>query len=75
MLFVSEDECGIQIYMVCNDEGSCLIRTTDPAIARFVNEHSVGINPKLRLTVGGDPGTKRKDSNNKIFHHIQKYSR
>lgn len=75
MLFVGHDDTGITVYMVCNDQGLCLIRTTDGAIAHFVNAHSKGIDPNLRLTVGGDPGTKRKDSNNKIFHHIRRYSR
>ena len=71
MLFAEEDEDCQWVYMVCNDQGQCLIRTTDPAIARFVNEHSRGINPSLRLTVGGDPGTRRAPR--QIFHHIRRY--
>lgn len=73
MLFVEENEDHIWVYMVCNDQGLCLIRTTDPAIARFVNAHTKGINPNLRLTVGGDPGA--KSSKKKVFHHIRRYSR
>jgi len=74
MLFCERDEIGaVTIYTVCNDQGTCLIRTTNGAIARFVHEHSKGINPNLRLTVGGDPGTRQKEK--PIFHHIRRYSR
>jgi hypothetical protein len=75
MLFASNDDTGITMYMVCNDQGLCLIRTSDGAVARFVEEHSHGIDPSLRLTVGGDPGTRKKNSNNPIFHHIRRYRR
>lgn len=73
MLFEDTDEQGIITYMVCNDQGYCLIRTTSRRIARFVNQHSKGISADLRLTVGGDPGT--KESRTPIFHHIRRYSR
>jgi len=73
MLFRDEDEYGIITYMVCNDQGFCLIRTTSSRIANFVNRHSTGISSDLRLTVGGDPGTKQ--ARYPIFHHIRKYSR
>lgn len=72
MLFV-EDQDGIVIYTVCNDAGLCLIRTRNGAIANFVQKHSKGISPDLRLTVGGDPGTRQ--SRRPIFHHIRKYTR
>jgi len=48
--------------MVTNDQGLCLIRTTHFALADFVNAHSRGINPNLRLCIGGDPGTKEKNA-------------
>jgi hypothetical protein len=73
MLYKDEDEYGIITYTVCNDQGFCLIRTTSNRIAQFVNRHSKGISSELRLTVGGDPGTKQ--SRYPIFHHIRKYSR
>jgi hypothetical protein len=71
MLYVTYDECEVPIYMVCNDQGLCLIVTTDNAIANFVNKHSKNLDHNLRLNVGGDPGTRK--SNPKIFHHIRKY--
>ena len=75
MLFTERDEFGgSTMYMVCNDQGLCLIRTTNGAIATFVHKHSKGIDPNLRLTVGGDPGTK-KSGPKPIFHHIRRYSR
>lgn len=70
MLLCDQDENGICTYMVCNDQGGCLIRTTSRAIAHFVNAHSKGIDPNLRLTVGGDPGTRL--AHHPIFHHIRK---
>lgn len=73
MLFEDRDENGVSIYMVCNDEGYCLIRTTSNLIAQFVHSHSKGIDTKLRLTVGGDPGT--RDRRIPIFHHIRRYRR
>ena len=75
MLFVDRDDVGGEtIYMVCNDKGLCLIRTTNGAIATFVNDRSKGIDPNLRLTIGGDPGTK-KSGPKPVFHHIRKYTR
>lgn len=62
--------------MVTNEQGSCLIRTTDSAIANFVNQHSRGIPPNMFLVVGGDPGTRSGNQKpHKIFHHIRKVSR
>ena len=58
--------------MVTNDQGLCLICTTDEYIAQFVNTLSKGLPPNMRLSVGGDPGTRRKDPNNPIFHHLRK---
>ena len=57
MLITGFDECGIPIYMACNDAGLCLIITRSHKIAAFVSRASKGVNPELRLTVGGDPGT------------------
>lgn len=56
--------------MVTNDQGLCLIRTTDGAIADFVNRHSNNVDPELRLIVGGDYGTKVK--NPPIWKHIRR---
>jgi hypothetical protein len=56
--------------MVCNDQGLCLIRTTNGVIADFVNRKSLGINPTLRLTVGGDPGA--KDRNPPMWKHVRR---
>jgi hypothetical protein len=71
MLFRDENENGMTTYMVCNDQGLCLIRTTSSRIANYVNSHSRGIGPSLRLTIGGDPGTKQ--ARRPIFHHIRSY--
>lgn len=73
MLYVTEDECGVPIYMVTNDQGLCLIRTSNLAIANFVNKHSKGIPPGMFLTVGGDPGARK--AKRSIFHYIRKVSR
>ena len=71
MMYTTTDRLGISTYMVTNDEGVCLLRTTDKFIANFINKHSVGVDPNLRITIGGDPGT----SQNKVplFHHIRQY--
>ncbi len=74
MLFVDEDSITKTVtYMVCNDHGDCLIRTTSGMIANFVEKHSHNIDRSLRLTVGGDPGSKKIKK--PIFHHIRKYYR
>ena len=73
MLFIDHNECGIPVYTVCNDQGLCLIRTTDSAIAAFVDKCSLGVDPKLRLTVGGDPGTRVKNA--PIWTHIRKFAK
>lgn len=72
MLYVTEDECGIPIYMVTNNQGLCLIRTTDGYIAMVLNSISKNIDPNLRLNVGGDPGT-RNNKTPRIFHHVRRY--
>lgn len=59
--------------MVTNDQGLCLIRTSNLAIANFVNKHSKGIPPGMFLTVGGDPGARK--AKRSIFHYIRKVSR
>ena len=73
MLFTDYDDCGIPIYTVCNNQGLCLIRTTDSAIAEFVEYHSKNVDPSLRLTVGGDRGTHQY--NNPIFTHIRRITK
>ena len=72
MIFVDYDNGGIATYMVCNDEGLCLIRTTSSRIAFYVERRVHGVNPNLRLTIGGDPGAK---TNKSIWHHIRRFRR
>jgi len=70
MLIVDRDpDTGETHYMVCNDQGLCLIRTTSSAIAAFVNAHSGNIDPNLRLNIGGDPGTRKERY---IWHYIRR---
>lgn len=70
MLFIDRDPVdGQTYYTVCNPQGTCLIRTTSGAIAQFVENHTKNLNPELRLTVGGDPGT-RNVSNPKLFRRL-----
>jgi hypothetical protein len=59
--------------MVTNDQGSCLIRTTSSALANFVESHSKGIDPQLRLCVGGDPGTRKNRA--PIWIYVRKAGR
>ena len=71
MLHVTEYE-GVPIYIVTNNEGLCLIRTTNSAIASYINAFTKNINPNLRVNVGGDPNTKNT-LNPRIFHHVRRY--
>ena len=71
MLYVDDDN-GISIYTVTNNEGLCLIRTTNGGMALYVNAFTKNIDPGLRLNVGGDPGTKN-NSTPRIFHHVRRY--
>ena len=71
MLLIDVDDCGVPIYMVCNNQGLCLIRTTDNQIAYFVESLTKGLDPYMRLNVGGDPGTRKQ--NPKIFHHVRRF--
>jgi hypothetical protein len=71
MLIIDRDpETGQTCYIVCNDAGLCLIRTTSSAIAYFVEQHTKGTSVHLRLNVGGDPGT-RKDRH--IWQHVRRF--
>jgi hypothetical protein len=74
MLYVSEDDCGLPMYMVTNNEGLCLIRTTDGYTAMVLDSITKNINPNLRINVGGDPGT-RNVLSPRIFHHVRRYRR
>ena len=65
---------GEDWHIVTNNQGAILIYTTDGAIAHFVNNFTPKLDPNLRLTVGGDPGTRRRE-NNPVFHHIRRYRR
>ena len=60
------------MYMVTNNQGLCLIRTTNGYIALVINALSKNLNPDLRLNVGGDPGTKNTKTP-RIFHHVRRY--
>jgi len=72
MLYREQDKLGITTYTVTNDQGLCLIRTTNGRLATFVDAHSRGVNPELRLRVGGDKGT----SNEKhIWTHVRKFTK
>jgi hypothetical protein len=73
MLIIDRDSVtGETYYMVCNDQGLCLIRTRSSAIADFIERRVQGIPPTLRLTVGGDPGTK---SERKLWQHVRRWKR
>ena len=74
MLFADNSDGGSTVYMVTNNEGLCLVRTTDGYLATVVNAFTKNINPNLRLNVGGDPGTKNTDKP-RIFHHVRRYQR
>jgi hypothetical protein len=71
MLYVTEDDGGLPIYMVTNNQGLCLIRTTNGGMAIYINAFTKNISPDLRLNVGGDSGTRQK--NPRIFHHVRRY--
>lgn len=74
MLYVTEDDDGVPIYMVTNNQGLCLIRTTNGGIALYINAFTKNISPNLRLNVGGDPNT-RNNKTPRIFHHVRRYGR
>ena len=54
MLFIDRDERGVAQYMVTNDAGFCLIRTSNRKIADYVNYYSYGAPLDARIAVGGD---------------------
>lgn len=70
MIFRTDDQ-GQTMYMVTNTQGLCLIRTSNGAIAHYVNAFTKQINPNLRLNVQGDPGTRSRPA--KIFHHVSRW--
>ena len=59
-----------KMYVVTNDEGLVLLYTSNAKMARFVNEQSKGVDPNLRLRIGGDPGTNTSKS---IWHHVRQF--
>lgn len=73
MLLRDVDELGITTYIVLNDTGLCLIRTTNSAIAAFVEKHTPGAHPDLRLMVGGDRGARKGQS--PIWTHVRKFTK
>lgn len=72
MLYIDRDKFGITTYTVTNDQGLCLIQTTNGMIASFVNAHSKGIDPELRLRIKGDPGTPNEKP---LWTHVRKFSK
>ena len=72
MLYREQDKLGITTYTVTNDQGLCLIRTTNGRLATFVDAPSRGVNPELRLRVGGDKGTPNEKH---IWTHIRRFTK
>ena len=72
MLYSERDRYGITTYTVTNDQGLCLIRTTNGRLATFVDAHSKGVDPDLRLRVGGDRGTPGEKP---IWTHVRKFTK
>jgi hypothetical protein len=72
MLYIDRDKFGTTTYTVTNDQGLCLIRTTNGMIATFVNAHAKGANTELRLRVGGDRGTPGEKH---IWTHVRRFSK
>jgi hypothetical protein len=58
LVIVDYDDCGVATYMVCNQQGLCLIRTSSSRIAYYIERHIKYAGPDLRLLVGGDPGSR-----------------
>ena len=72
MLFYDRDRYGITTYTVTNDQGLCLIRTTNAKLATYVDARSKGVSPELRLRVGGDRGTPGEKH---IWTHIRRFTK
>lgn len=74
MLLIDQDpDTQIRTYMVCNDLGFCLIRTTSSKLATYINKFTPGLDVNLRLLIGGDLGT--KNTHQPLFHHIRRITR
>ena len=54
MLYIERDEYGTSQYMVTNDAGLCLVRTSNRKIADYVNYYSYGAPLDAQIAVGGD---------------------
>lgn len=73
MLDISRDRFGVTMYTVCNDQGLLLVYTSDATLARFVSKHvDQGVDPDLRLRIGGDPGTNNA-LDAPIWTHVRKF--
>lgn len=72
MLIIDYDNLGMTTYMVCNNQGLCLIRTTSSRIAYYVERHVTSATPELRLMVGGDPGSR---TSKVIWRHMRRFSK
>ena len=75
MLDISRDRFGITMYTVCNDQGVMLIYTSDATLARFVSKHvDRGVDPELRLRIGGDEGTAHV-LDAPIWTHVRRFNK
>lgn len=61
-------------FVVKNNAGSILIYTTSSSIAHFVNQFTPELDSNLRLTIGGDPGTRGAKTKTRLFHHVRRYN-
>ena len=73
MLIREQDQLGITTYTVFNQIGQILIRTTNSKIAYFVEYYvRKGIDPSLRLRIGGDRGAEIQGP---IWVHVRRFGR
>lgn len=73
MLIRERDQTGITTYTVLNPQGLILIRTTNSKIAYFIEYHvRQGVDPSLRLRVGGDRGAEIQGP---VWTHVRRWGR
>ena len=74
MIIQDRDPWGLSKWMVVNNQGLCLVSTTDGRLAKFVEYHvRQGVAAELRLLIGGDPGS--ANTATPIWHHVRRISR
>ena len=74
MITQDRDPWGLSKWMVVNNQGLCLVSTTDSRLAKFVEYHvRQGVAAELRLLIGGDPGS--ANTAKPIWHHVRRISR